>query len=91
MIKTFADKHTAETWRTGKTRGGPPPGVTRRKLAMLDSAVRLDDLKHPPGNRLEKLHGDRSGRHSMRINDQYRLCFVWRGHDAYEVEVTDYH
>lgn len=51
----------------------------------------LDDLKHPPGNRLEKLHADRQGQHSIRINDQYRICFVWRIHDAFEVEITDYH
>jgi proteic killer suppression protein len=91
VIKSFADKRTAEIWRTGKTRGGPPAVVTRRKLMMLDSAARLDDLKHPPGNRLEKLRGDRVGQHSIRINDQYRLCFVWRGHDAYDVDITDYH
>jgi proteic killer suppression protein len=50
-----------------------------------------EDLKHPPGNRLEKLHGDRQGQYSIRINDQYRICFVWRGHDVFEVEITDYH
>jgi proteic killer suppression protein len=58
---------------------------------MLDGAVILGDLKCPPGNRLEKLRGDRQGQHSIRINDQYRICFVWRGHDAFEVEITDYH
>jgi proteic killer suppression protein len=58
---------------------------------MLDAAVNLLDLRHPPGNRLEKLHGDRRGQHSIRINDQYRICFIWRDRDAYEVEVTDYH
>jgi proteic killer suppression protein len=51
----------------------------------------LDDLKVPPGNRLEKLRGDRQGQYSIRINDQYRICFVWRGHDAFDVEITDYH
>lgn len=51
----------------------------------------LDDLKVPPGNRLEKLHGSRQGQYSIRINDQYRICFVWRGPDAYDVEITDYH
>jgi proteic killer suppression protein len=91
VIKTFANKMTAEIWRTGKTRGSPPASVTKRKLAMLDGAVILDDLKCPPGNRLEKLRGDRQGQHSIRINDQYRICFVWRGHDAFEVEITDYH
>jgi len=91
VIKSFADKATAEIWRTGKTRGSSPSGVTKRKLAMLDAASGLEDLKMPPGNRLEKLHGDRQGQYSIRINDQYRLCFAWRGQDAYDVEVTDYH
>jgi toxin HigB-1 len=91
VIKTFANKPTAEIWRTGKTRGSPPASVTKRKLAMLDGAVTLDDLKCPPANRLEKLRGDRRGQYSIRINDQYRICFVWRGHDAFEVEITDYH
>ena len=91
MIKTFANKETAEIWSTGKTGGAPPSGVTRRKLAILDGATELEDLRVPPGNRLEKLRGDRQGQYSIRINDQYRICFVWRGHDAYEVEITDYH
>ena len=91
MIKSFANKEMAEIWRTGKTRGGPPSGVTKRKLTMLDGALMLDDLKVPPGNRLEKLHGDRQGQYSIRINDHYRICFIWRGPDAYEVEITDYH
>jgi proteic killer suppression protein len=64
--------------------------VTRRKLALLDAAQALDDLKLPPGNRLKKLHGDRKGQYSIRINDQYRICFEWRGHDAYNVDITDY-
>jgi len=88
---SFANRQTAEIWRTGKTKGAPPSGVTRRKLGMLDGAAVLDDLKVPPGNRLEKLHGDRRGQYSIRINDQYGICFVWKGHDAYEVEITDYH
>jgi len=91
VIKSFADNATAEIWRTGKTRGSPPSSVTKRKLAMLDATSSLEDLKVPPGNRLEKLHGDRQGQYSIRINDQYRLCFAWRGEDAYDVEVTDYH
>jgi len=91
VIKSFADRATEAIWRTGKTRGSPPANVTKRKLVMLDSAVALDDLKQPPGNRLEKLRGDRQGQYSIRINDQYRICFSWRGHDAHEVEVTDYH
>jgi len=58
---------------------------------MLDGASELEDLRVPPGNRLEKLHGDRQGQYSVRINDQFRICFIWRGHDGYEVEVVDYH
>jgi proteic killer suppression protein len=91
VIKTFANKLTAEIWRTGRTRASPPAGVTKRKLAMLDGAITLEDLKNPPGNRLEKLRGDRLGQYSIRINDQYRICFVWRYHDVFEVEITDYH
>ena len=91
VIRTFANPETAEIWRTGKTRGAPPASVTKRKLAMLDSALTLDDLKVPPGNRLEKPHGDRQGQYSIRINDHYRICFDWRGSDAYDVEVIDYH
>ena len=91
VIKTFANKETAEIWRTGKTRGAPPASVTKRKLAMLDGALTLEDLKIPLANRLEKLHGNRQGRYSIRINDQYRICFDWRGPDAYAVEITDYH
>jgi len=91
VIKTFANKETAEIWRTGKTRGLPPASVTKRKLAMLDSALTLDDLKIPPGNRLEKLRGNRQGQYSIRINDQYRICFSWQGPDACDVEITDYH
>jgi len=62
-----------------------------RKLAMLDAAETLQDLASLPGNRLEALRGDRHGQYSIRINDQWRLCFVWRGGDAYEVEIADYH
>lgn len=63
----------------------------QRKLAMLDAAETLQDLAALPGNRLEALRGDRQGQHSIRINDQWRLCFVWRSGDAYEVEIADYH
>ena len=91
VIKTFANKETAEIWRTGKTRGAPPASVTKRKLAMLEVALTLDDLKVPPGNRLEKLRGNRQGQHSIRINDQCRICFEWRAPHAYDVEITDYH
>jgi len=62
-----------------------------RKLVILDAAESLQDLRIPPGNRLEKLSGDREGQHSIRINERYRICFVWREGDAFEVEVVDYH
>jgi toxin HigB-1 len=91
VIGSFADSKTEAIWRTGKTRRGPPASVTLRKLIMLDSANQLKDLQSPAGNRLEKLHGDRKGQFSIRINDQYRICFEWRGQDAHEVEITDYH
>ncbi len=65
--------------------------VARRKLVMLDAAGRLIDLKSPPGNRLESLKGNRAGQHSIRINDQWRICFTWKGKDAYGVEIVDYH
>ena len=62
-----------------------------RKLVMLDAAESLDDLRSPPGNRLEKLHGSRAGQHSIRINDQWRVCFVWKDGEAQGVEIVDYH
>jgi proteic killer suppression protein len=65
--------------------------VARSKLTMLNNARSIEDLRVPPGNRLEELSGDREGQHSMRINDQWRLCFVWRESDAYDVEIVDYH
>jgi proteic killer suppression protein len=65
--------------------------VARRKLRQLDAADALDDLRRPPGNRLEALKGDRRGQHSVRINDQWRICFVWTDRDAHQVEIVDYH
>jgi toxin HigB-1 len=65
--------------------------ISQRKLAQLHAARRLDDLRAFPGNHLEALGGDRRGQHSIRINDQYRICFVWKDGDAYQVEVVDYH
>ena len=65
--------------------------VAWRKLAQLHAATQLDSLRIPPGNRLEALKGDRAGQHSIRINDQWRICFRWKDGDAYEVEITDYH
>jgi toxin HigB-1 len=65
--------------------------TARRKLLQLDSATELRDMGAPPGTRLEALHGERKGQHSVRINDQWRLCFVWRDGNAYDVEIVDYH
>jgi toxin HigB-1 len=94
VIKSFADKDTKEFWDTGKSRGMPPANlrkVARRKLAAIHSAVNLEDLRVPPGNRLEELRSDRKGQYSIRINDQFRVCFFWREGDAFDVEITDYH
>jgi toxin HigB-1 len=94
VIKSFADEDTRQFWETGKSGKWPPSEVrkvTQRKLQMLDSATRLEDLKIPPGNRLHALRGDRQGQHAIRINDQFRICFTWGNGDAYEVEITDYH
>ena len=62
-----------------------------RKLGLVDAAEKLEDLRIPPGNRLEKLKGRRAGQHSIRVNDQWRICFNWRGGNAYDVEIVDYH
>ena len=62
-----------------------------KKLAILNAALELDNLRVPPGNRLERLRGDRAGQHSIRINDQYRVCFLWRDGNAFDVEIVDYH
>ncbi|MBD8879235.1 type II toxin-antitoxin system RelE/ParE family toxin [Rhodanobacter sp. 7MK24] len=92
MIKTFADKDT-EALANGKRvrRWARMENVARRKLAQLDAAATLDFLRIPPGNRLEALKGNRNGQYSIRINDQFRLCFVWRDSDAHRVEICDYH
>ena len=93
MIQTFADKETERLFNREPVKRFPPR-VQRsalRKLLILDAAESLDDLRIPPGNRLEKLHGDGEGQYSIRINDQWRVCFRWDAGDAYEVEVTDYH
>ncbi len=93
MIKSFADRETRRLWERGRSRKIPVDLHRRalRKLAMLNAAASLDVLRAVPGNRLEKLSGDRAGQQSIRINDQYRVCFVWEGGDAYQVEITDYH
>jgi proteic killer suppression protein len=93
MIRSFADKRTAVVWDDRMPKGFPSDlaTVSRRKLRMLAAATRLGDLRTPPANRLEALAGDRTGQHSIRINDQWRLCFLWRENDAYDVEIVDYH
>jgi proteic killer suppression protein len=93
MIASFRDKETERLWQTGESRC-LPAGLHRRafkKLAILNAAVALSNLKVPPGNQLEALRGSRAGQHSIRVNDQYRVCFVWRDGNALEVELVDYH
>ena len=93
MILGYKDKRTA-TVATGKIPKGFPANLQRRTIAMLrvmDAAAALDDLRSPPGNRLEKLAGNRKGQHSVRINDQFRICFIWTKQGPDEVEFTDYH
>lgn len=94
MITSFADKHVEQLFHRQQRHKRLPHELqrpARRKLIMLHHAVTLDDLRVPPGNRLEALKGDRRGQHSIRINDQWRICFVWRGGNAYNVEIVDYH
>ena len=91
-IRTFRCKDTQALFRRQKVRGfGALEAVARRKLEQLDWAGCLDDLRVPPGNRLEALRRDRKGQHSIRINSQFRLCFRWQGTDAFDVEIVDYH
>lgn len=93
VIRSFADADTRLLWETGKSRRIPANirKTALRKLAVLDSAEELEDLIEPPGNYLEALKRGRTGQHSIRINDRYRLCFVWKEPNAYEAEVVDYH
>lgn len=93
MILSFKDKLT-ESIDNGSVRKGFPPDLVRRAqqlLYILDVAKDLNNLRSPPGNRLEKLAGDRVGQHSIRINKQWRICFVWTDAGATDVEITDYH
>lgn len=92
MIKTFADKSTQKLFEGKSPRQFKSfQRQAERKLQMLDMAVTLDFLRSPPGNRLEMLSGGRQGQYSIRINQQWRLCFRWQGSDAFDVEITDYH
>jgi proteic killer suppression protein len=93
VIRSFRDRDTARLFERQPARR-LPPGIQRvalRKLRQLDAAVDLADLRVPPGNRLERLLGGRAGQYSIRINDQWRICFRWQAGDAYEVEIADYH
>ncbi len=92
MIKSFRCRDTQKLFaRQPVRRFKAIESVARRKLEMLDAAARIEDLRVPPGNRLEALSGDRKGQHSIRVNDQWRVCFVWRDGNAEDVEIVDYH
>lgn len=92
MIRSFRCQDTETLFKTGTTkRWQSCKDVATRKLGMLDAAAQVRDLASPPGNRLEALSGNRQGQHSIRINDQYRICFVWTSAGPEEVEIADYH
>ncbi|MBF9152044.1 type II toxin-antitoxin system RelE/ParE family toxin [Novosphingobium jiangmenense] len=93
MIVSFANKETEAGWSGLRSRKLPAEIQQRAlaKLAMLDAAAELDDLKNPPSNRLHDLKKDRAGQHSISINMQWRICFVWKDGNAHDVEITDYH
>ena len=93
MIRSFRDSDTERLFGRQRSRRLPPDiqRIVLRKLLMLDAATSLQELRVPPGNRLEKLTGERLGQYSVRINDQWRICFVWRESDVHEVEIIDYH
>ena len=93
MIRSFADSQTERLFQRQPVRRLPAKlqWLTLRRLLYLDGAERLHDLRLPPGNRLEKLRGDRAGQYSICINDQWRICFRWRDGDAHNIEMTDYH
>ena len=92
MIRTFASKDAKALFEGKRVRLWVRiETVVMRKLAMLHRASRLDDLRIPPANRLEALRGDRMGQYSIRVNDQYRICFVWKDGAAWDVEIVDYH
>ncbi|HEV2488104.1 MAG TPA: type II toxin-antitoxin system RelE/ParE family toxin [Terracidiphilus sp.] len=92
MIQSFKDDETRALFETGASkRWANIQAVARRKLDQIETAINLSDLRVPPGNRLEVLKRDRIGQHSIGINDQYRICFIWKVDGAYEVEITDYY
>lgn len=93
VIRSFADKATAQVWAREHTKrfGSEVQRMAQRKLRQLNAADNINDLRIPPGNRLEALKGDRAGQHSIRVNDQFRICFRWTSAGAEDVEITDYH
>lgn len=93
MIKSFRDKNAEKLARGERVRALPPEIQRRAKMRLdrIEAAVALEDLRLPPSHRLEALLGDQAGQHSIRINNQWRICFVWRDGHAYDVEVVDYH
>jgi proteic killer suppression protein len=92
VIRSFANKETQRLFETGRNRKfSSVARVAIRKLTQIDIVERLEDLRIPPGNHLEELSGDRRGQHSIRINDQFRICFRWEADGAYNVEIVDYH
>ena len=93
MIKNFRSRETEKIWNGVRSKRLPQDiqQIARRKLRMLNNARSLNDLRVPPANRLETLKGSRSGQHSIRVNDQWRICFVWMDGDAVNVEIVDYH
>jgi len=93
VIRSFRDRETEKVFERDRSRRLPPnlQRQAHRKLLLVDAAQALDDLRVPPGNRLERLSGDRRGQYSIRVNDQWRICFRWERGDAYDVEIADYH
>jgi len=93
VIRSFGDKDAEMIWegRPSRRLPGDIQCIARRKLRMLNNSVRLDDLRIPPANRLEALKGQRKGQYSIRINDQWRVCFRWKDGDAFDVSIVDYH
>ena len=93
MIRSFRDRKTEEVFRRERVRALHPDvqRLAQRKLVILDAAESLQDLRVPPGNRLERLSGDRTGQYCIRVNDQWRICFRWKDSDVLDVEIVDYH
>jgi len=93
VIRSFKDKETELVYNEQFSKKLPHDiqRIALRKMVMIHRAVSLEDLKIPPGNKLEQLHGDRKRQHSIRINDQWRVCFAWKNNNAYDVEIVDYH